>query len=184
MGGSDFRDSAAQAPQDADAAQLPESRTAASAAAEPMAQPLAGLLDALERWPIERQVLADGIDLGLPAPAHWPALPALDGVRELWAGLRNREQVRRALAPTPDDAGPLNSGALAGRMLRLMQAQSPDYLRRFTAYIDMLADLQELQARVVSAGGDAGRGVDGSPVRTRAKARRGRGAARPPADAG
>ncbi|MEN1957093.1 DUF2894 domain-containing protein [Luteimonas changyuni] len=176
MGGSDFRDSAARAPQDAEAA--------AAAPMAAMARPLPSLLDALEAWPIERQALAGGIDLGLPGPAQWPALPALHEVRGLWAQLRNREQVRRALAPTPDDAGPLNSGALAGRMLRLMQAQSPDYLRQFTAYIGMLADLQDVQARAASAGGDAGRGGNASPASKRAKARRGRGAARPPADAG
>ncbi|MEN1940201.1 DUF2894 domain-containing protein [Luteimonas sp. MJ246] len=146
--------------------------------------PLTGVLDVLGQWSIERRELADPTDLGLPGPEQWPALPALDGVRELWAGLRNREQVRRALAPTPDDAGPLNSGALAGRMLRLMQAQSPEYLRHFTAYIDTLADLQELHARAGSAGGISGRGGDASPVRKRAKARRSRGATRPPADAG
>ncbi|MEN1929709.1 DUF2894 domain-containing protein [Luteimonas sp. MJ250] len=184
MGASDFRDSAALAPQDAEAAQVPESRAAASAPVAAMARPLPSLLDALERWPIERQASAGGIDLGLPEAAEWPALPALHEIRGLWARLRNQEQVRRALAPTPDDAGPLNSGALAGRMLRLMQAQSPDYLRQFTAYVGMLADLQDVQARAASAGGDAGRGGDASPASKRAKARRGRGAARPPADAG
>lgn len=176
MAGNRGRDSATQAPHDEAAVRTPESA--------PMTSPLSGLLDALGQWSIERRELAGPTGLGLPGPAQWPALPALDGVRELWAGLRNREQVRRALAPTPDDAGPLNSGALAGRMLRLMQAQSPDYLRQFTAYIDMLADLHELQARAGPTGGTAGRGSDASPVRTRAKPRRGRGAARSPVDSG
>ena len=144
--------------------------------------PVAGLVDALDCWSREREVLLAGLDAGLPDAAEWPALPGLEEVRGLWAQLRGREQVRRALAPAPVDAGPLNSRALASRMLRLMQEESPGYLRHFTAYVDMLAGLQVLQPGDASASAGVRPGAVATG-RTRAKARRGRGASRPPATA-
>ncbi|WP_318240544.1 DUF2894 domain-containing protein [Luteimonas colneyensis] len=146
----------------------------------PGAGAVAGLVDALGDWSKEREALLAGLDAGLPGAAEWPALPGLDDVRGLWAQLRGREQVRRALVPPPADAGPLNSRALASRMLRLMQEESPGYLRHFTAYVDMLAGLQVLQPGEASASAGARPGA-AAPGRTRAKARRSRGASRPPA---
>lgn len=151
--------------------------------AAPTAQtgrPVTGLLQALERWSTEREALLAGLDAGLPGAGEWPGLPGLQEVHGLWARLRSREQVRRALVPAPSEAGPLNSRALASRMLRLMQEASPGYLQHFTAYVDMLAGLQELQARDAVAAAGAGAG-DAAPGRKRAKARRGRGASGPPA---
>lgn len=148
----------------------------------PGAGPVAGLVDALGDWSKEREALLAGLDAGLPRAAEWPALPGLDEVRGLWAQLRGREQVRRALVPPPVDAGPLNSRALASRMLRLMQEESPGYLRHFTAYVDMLAGLQALQPGDASASaGASARPGAAAPGRTRVKARRSRGASRPPA---
>jgi len=148
----------------------------------PSTPELSGLQDALERWSTEREALLAGAGAGLPGRADWPELPALQEFRGLWAQLRNREQVRRALAPAPADAGPLNSRALVHRMLRLMQEQSPGYLRHFTAYIDMLTALQQLQDGSAAAGSSAGAGGAAAPARKRAKARKGRGAVQPPAD--
>lgn len=116
-------------------------------AAEPAApSALRGLLDVLRDWSDEREALAAASGAGLPAAGEWPALPALAGFQGLWSELRNREQLRRVLAPAPADAGPLNSRALVHRMLGRMQAQSPGYLRHFMAYVDMLAELEALQA--------------------------------------
>ena len=128
---------------------------------------LAAVVAALERWRDERDALVAGIDAGLPTRAEWPDLPALEGVRGLWVGLRSREQGRRAMAPAPADAGPLNSRALAQRMLRLMHATSPGYLQHFAAYLDMLAGLQDLQAAAPAARSDAAP----APARKRARAR-------------
>jgi hypothetical protein len=139
-----------------------------------MADDLRGVLEALDRWSAEREALP--VDTGLPRRAEWPGLPALQEFHGLWAHLRNREQVRRALAPAPVDAGPLNSRALVQRMMALMQAQSPGYLRHFTAYVDMLASLQALQAQAAPTTNDA------APAR-RKRARKSRGAVRSPADA-
>jgi len=110
-------------------------------------RPLTGLLEALERWSTERQALLAGCNAGLPGAGEWPGLPGLQEARGLWAQLRSREQLRRALLPAPAEAGPLNSRVLASRMLRLMHGESPGYLRHFTAYVDMLAGLQALHDR-------------------------------------
>ncbi|HEY4529542.1 MAG TPA: DUF2894 domain-containing protein, partial [Luteimonas sp.] len=137
---------------------------------------LASVLGRLASWREERQALVGSSDAGLPAPADWPALPALQEMRGLWAGLRNREQLRRALQPAPADAGPLNSVALVSRMLRLMHETSPGYLQHFTAYVDVLVALQEPKPR------DGSQDADAAPRGKRAKPRRGRkapGAAAP-----
>ena len=144
---------------------------------------LPALVDALERWSGERDGLAAAAVTGLPARADWPELPALAEFRALWAQLRTRDQVRRALAPAPGDAGPLNSRALVHRMLRLMQHQSPGYLRHFTAYVDVLAGLDELQAGSAASRRDAAAGgAAEAPARARAKTRRPRAAERVPRD--
>lgn len=140
---------------------------------------IGGLLDALSDWRQARE--ADAAVTGLPRAAQWPELPALTGVHALAGALRNREHIRRALAPAPADTGPLNSRALVLRMFRLMHAQSPDYLRHFTAYVDALAALQALQQRP-AVPADAAYGSAGTrPARKRAKPRPARKAVRPPA---
>lgn len=147
----------------------PVARSAAAPDASSTAA-LRGLLDALDSWRSQRDALADAAATGLPDAPDWPELPALREFRGLWAQLRVRDQVRRALAPAPADAGPLNSGALVHRMLRLMQDQSPACLEHFTAYIDMLASLQDLQdpqADRLSAAGKA----TGSGARARGRKR-------------
>ncbi|MGY1458705.1 MULTISPECIES: DUF2894 domain-containing protein [unclassified Luteimonas] len=108
---------------------------------------LAGLLDTLDAWRDEREVLA--ADARQPDRPAWPELPALQGFRALWARMRTEEQLRRALAPAPADAGPLNSVTLVHRTLVLMREESPGYLRHFTAYVDALACLQDVQAQAM-----------------------------------
>lgn len=140
---------------------------------------IGALLDALADWRHARD--GDAALTGLPGEAEWPELPALARLHALAGTLRNRGHVRRALAPAPGDAGPLNSGALVLRMFRLMHAQSPDYLQHFTAYVDTLAALQALQ-QSTAADATAGHGSAGTrPARKRAKPRPARKAMRPPA---
>ena len=136
------------------------------------------LLDTLAAWREARE--ADAAVTGLPRASEWPGLPALATFDSLTANLRQREHMRRALAPAPADAGPLNSRALVSRTLQLMHAQSPGYLRHFTAYVDALAALQALQQASASAT-DAGHGSAGTkPARKRARPRPARKAVRPP----
>lgn len=79
-----------------------------------------------------------------PQRAAYPQMPALAELRQLWSTLRADHQLRQSIAPSPADAGPLNSAALASRAIALMRELSPGYLRAFLAYVDDLAWLEEL----------------------------------------
>lgn len=164
------------------AASVTDRRDAAAATDGHGSEPppaIGALLEALANWRHARD--RDAAVTGLPGDAEWPELPALTGLHALAGTLRNRGHVRRALAPAPGDAGPLNSGALVLRMFRLMHAQSPDYLRHFTAYVDTLAALQVLQ-QAPATDTAAGHGSAGTrPARKKAKPRPARKAMRPPA---
>ena len=123
--------------------------------------PLLGILEQDARW---RDAYA--ID-GLPARHAYPALPALQPLRALWARLRIDGQTREALAPAATDAGPLNSANLVQRALRLMRDESPDYLHHLMAYLDVLATLERLPAPGSQQPGDAA-----APAKKRARASR------------
>lgn len=100
--------------------------------------------------------------------ARYPELPALDTFRRLWSAVRIGSQVRRSLAKTSDDAGPLNSARLVHRSLTLMRQVSPDYLQHFLAYVDTLSGLAQLQ----EAGALPGQTVAPTPAgKPRAKPR-------------
>jgi hypothetical protein len=83
---------------------------------------------------------------------QWPrrATPPRDAdevlaeLRGLWSQLRGDDQLRQAEEPAPDDAGPLNSTALASRAIALMRECSPACLRAFLGYVDQLAWLEQL----------------------------------------
>ena len=58
--------------------------------------------------------------------------------RQAWTRRRSLEQVQRAVARAPANAGPLNSHALVLQSLELMRELSPDYLRRFLVHVEAL----------------------------------------------
>ncbi|WP_222563923.1 DUF2894 domain-containing protein [Novilysobacter antarcticus] len=92
--------------------------------------------------------------------------------RTLWDRIRTDTQLRAALTPIPDDAGPLHSSALLHRALRLMGDTSPGYLQHFIAYADALSWMEQLQqAGLLEA---ASRNAVASPSgKTRARKRTG-----------
>lgn len=141
----------------------PSSSGRASARA-PSTSPFAPLLDTIEREARWRD--AHAID-GFPARAAYPALPALQPLRALWARLRIEGQTREALAPATTDAGPLNSASLVQRALRLMRDEAPDYLHHLMAYLDVLATLERLPAT-----GSPQPGETAAPAKKRARATR------------
>lgn len=99
-----------------------------------------------------------------PVPgAAFPALPAVDEFRDLWAKVRIDSQRRLSLAQGPGDGGPLNSAVLVHRALTLMSDTAPGYLQHFLVYLDNLAWLEQLQPRPPAAAGRAPR-----PKRARA----------------
>ncbi|MEN4903962.1 DUF2894 domain-containing protein [Luteimonas sp. TWI1416] len=109
-----------------------------------------------------------------PDATRYPELPALDTFRRLWSAVRIGSQVRRSLAKTSDDAGPLNSARLVHRSLTLMRQVSPDYLQHFLAYVDTLSGLAQLQEAGALPGQTAAPTPAGKP-RARSKSRRRQG---------
>lgn len=63
--------------------------------------------------------------------------------RDTWAHLAAEQQLARAAARGPDNAGPLNSHRLVLHSLGLMQTLSPAYLRRFLSHVDTLLWLEQ-----------------------------------------
>jgi len=60
-----------------------------------------------------------------------------------WARLRVDQQLARALARQPDNAGPLNSQRLMLQTLQRLRQLSPAYLQRFMAHADALLWLED-----------------------------------------
>ncbi len=98
----------------------------------------------------------------------------LEEFRQLWDRIRTESQLRAALAPILDDAGPLHSSALLHRAMRLMADTSPGYLQHFLAYADALTWMERLQqaGMLDAAAGNPGAGASAKPrTRKRAKAK-------------
>jgi len=63
--------------------------------------------------------------------------------RNTWSKLSVDKQVTQAIKQAPKNAGPINSHMLVLRSLALMREISPDYLNRFTSYVDALLCLDQ-----------------------------------------
>jgi hypothetical protein len=103
-------------------------------------------------------------------PSSFPTLEALDGFRKIWSEVRTDSQVRQSLEQVPANAGPLNSGNLVHRSLKLMRELSPGYLQQFLSYIDTLSWLEQMNAGGALAAKDGARAVT-ARKRARAKPR-------------
>ncbi len=101
--------------------------------ASPDASPLAGLLQQLGS--------------GVAAPPT--ELQAVRRFSPTWARLRVDQQLARALARQPDNAGPLNSQRLMLQTLQRLRQLSPAYLQRFLAHADALLWLEDRSAAAV-----------------------------------
>jgi Protein of unknown function (DUF2894) len=95
--------------------------------------------------------------------ATFPELETLAQFRAIWSKLRLESQVRQSLKPTPGNAGPLNSSALAHRTIALMRDLSPGYLEHFLPYLDTLSWMEQM-----NRGGSASKAA---PQAVRAKQR-------------
>lgn len=58
--------------------------------------------------------------------------------RETWSRLNVGKRVTQELHHLPQNAGPINSHRLVLKSLEIMRDISPDYLSRFTSYVDAL----------------------------------------------
>jgi hypothetical protein len=128
------------------AGRLPRGRKGAPMPAAARPAPLAALAAELAA----RAVHTD-------AASAYPALPAIEEFRTLWATVRSRGQVRQSLAAAPSDGGPLNSAVLVQRAITLMGETCPEYLKHFLAYLDNLSWLDQLQPRSAAPAKDVGR---------------------------
>ncbi len=87
--------------------------------------------------------------------------------RNTWSKLSVGKRVTQALEQAPKNAGPINSHLLVLRSLALMRNISPDYLNRFTSYVDTLLCLdQSGKGKPVNAK-KAAAGDPGKPVKAR-----------------
>lgn len=114
-------------------ADLQQRHAAPSAAPEPASAapgPLAALLQ--------------HIGQGTATPAT--ELKAVRQFSHTWARLRVDQQLARALARQPDNAGPLNSQRLMLQTLQRLRQLSPAYLQRFLAHADALLWLEDSAA--------------------------------------
>jgi len=108
------------------------------------AGPGAGPAAALETraaTPSPLAVLLQHIGQGASTPAT--ELKAVRQFSHTWARLRVDQQLARALARQPGNAGPLNSQRLMLQTLQRLRQLSPAYLQRFMAHADALLWLED-----------------------------------------
>ena len=74
-----------------------------------------------------------------------PELKTSRVFRNTWSKLSVDRQVAKALDQAPKNAGPINSHMLVLQALTLMRDLSPDYLNRFTSYVDTLLALDQAE---------------------------------------
>lgn len=135
--------------QDALAAYLSQRTASSSPPSQPAMKPARPASEAapspladLNRYIQARTTLdIDGAPAG--ESASTPDMKSVRRFGEVWAKIAAEQQLAHAMGRGPENAGPLNSHRLALRSLSLMQALSPDYLRRFLAQTDALLWLED-----------------------------------------
>lgn len=109
-------------------------------------------------------------------PVAAPAAPAPQELasarrfRRAWAANRAQDQVERAVARRPAQAGPLNSHALVLESLALMRELSPDYLRHFMAQVESLLWLERARTAYPASAGRPAKSRPKAASRARPKA--------------
>lgn len=120
---------------------------AANLGAEAPVAPSRGALGELAAALAERAVSRGGDAHGEDATTL-PAERAVHEFRRIWSRVRVESQLKQSLEQVPENAGPLNSGALVHRSIALMQELSPGYLQHFLAYVDALSCMEQLTGGV------------------------------------
>lgn len=142
------------------AERVAQAKPQAAPPAHEAARPLAALNEHIRKALAARALPAS------PGEAQDPReLPSVRRFRAAWDRQRTVDQVRKAAARKPANAGPLNSHALVLQSLALMQELSPDYLRRFLVQVEALQWLELARDRLPRAAAPAAK-------KTRANARR------------
>lgn len=109
-----------------------------------------------------------------PPAAAWegdagghPELKTTRYFRNTWSKLSVDKQLTQALDQAPRNAGPINSHMLVLRSLALMRDISPDYLNRFTSYVDALLCLHQGDIEKPGPGKKAAEGEHGKKTKSR-----------------
>lgn len=87
--------------------------------------------------------------------------------RETWSRLSVGKRVTQELDQAPKNAGPINSHMLVLRSLEKMRDISPDYLSRFTSYVDTLLSLDQSDKEKQATSKKAVEGAGGSKPKSR-----------------
>ncbi len=125
--------------------QTPANRVPEAVACAPL-QALNRHIQLATQGPIRQDAHAlAGSELPDLRPDQVPDMKSMARFREVWAKIAVDDQLDRALARKPENAGPLNAHLLVLRTLDLMRQLSPDYLRRFMAQLDTLLWLEQVQ---------------------------------------
>lgn len=104
-----------------------------------------------------------------PPSSSYPTLDTLTEFKKIWSAVRTGSQLRQSLEQVPENAGPLNSGALVHRSIGLMRDLSPGYLQQFLSYIDALSWVEQINGSL-STTSEAPRAT-GTRKRSKAKSR-------------
>ena len=110
----------------------------------------------------------DPVDGGLDGNTGLRAeLKTTRDFRNTWSKLSVGKRVAQALEQAPKNAGPINSHLLVLRSLALMRDISPDYLNRFTSYVDTLLCLDPSGKGKPVTEKKTAAGDSGKPVKAR-----------------
>lgn len=115
---------------------------------------LGELVDCLTRHATERDNRAV-VDEATADTNDFPALATLDEFQQIWSQVRTQSQVRQSMQQAPTGTGPLNSSALVHRSIALMRELSPGYLQQFLSYVDDLAWIEQMNARIAPSAKEA-----------------------------
>lgn len=122
---------------------------------------LAGLLAEIAQRSSDSATLGELAAVG-PTADRRVELKSLKYFRRTWSKLSVEQQLARAFAQAPDNAGPLNSHFLVLRALGTIRDIAPEYLEQFIPYVEALLWLDEAdgarsQAQKNSARAEAGK---------------------------
>jgi hypothetical protein len=92
---------------------------------------------AIQPWP------GDGAGASEASQRPFGELKAMRRFKDSWAKFSTDKRITQAIESAPENAGPLNSHMLVIRSLKKMRDISPEYLNRFSSYLETLMWLEQ-----------------------------------------
>ncbi|WP_168203187.1 DUF2894 domain-containing protein [Marinobacter fonticola] len=98
--------------------------------------------------PLAELFAGDGAEPADTAPAYSPRpLKAVMRARALQSERTLERRIQSAIEQSPENAGPMNAHRLVSRAVGELKRLSPDYLKRFASYTDLLQSLERLNIK-------------------------------------